>query len=260
MPRMRSGPPVAESSSAAVNSAVRARSMVGSRSQVLAPAELQHGAGVQAAGARGGDLVLLVAAAGDVVLEEPAHAAADVEAGEQGHHREALHGRRQVVAHHLPELVGLALEAERRALDLLVVLELELEQLDHLDGRARRAGDGDAGVLVGREHLLDRPVADEVARRGPAVAREHHTVEVADRHHGGAVGDAQLGTDGLGQRGAGHRRPAEELGEVGAGVLARSEEGHAHGRAGYRLFPPVPDPEAHGVNCPGGGAPLPCPR
>ena len=45
------------------------------------------------------------------------------------------------------------------ALDLLVVLELQLEQPDHLDGRAGGAGDGDPRVAVGREHLLDRAVA-----------------------------------------------------------------------------------------------------
>ena len=62
----------------------------------------------------------------------------------------------QVVAHHLAELVGLALEAEDGALHLLVVLELELEQLHHLDGRPGGAGDGDAAEAVGREHLLHR--------------------------------------------------------------------------------------------------------
>ena len=101
-------------------------------------------------------VLLLVAAAGDVVLEQPALAAAHVVAGEQRHDAEALHGGRQVVAHHLPELVGLALEAEDGALHLLVVLELELEELHHLDGRARGAGDGDAAEAVGREHLLHR--------------------------------------------------------------------------------------------------------
>jgi hypothetical protein len=34
----------------------------------------------------------------------------------------------QVAADHHRQLVGLALEAQRRALDLLVVLELQLEQ------------------------------------------------------------------------------------------------------------------------------------
>ena len=70
------------------------------------------------------------------------------------------------------QLVGLALEAQRLALDLLVVLELELEEPDHLDGRAGGAGDGHARPAVGGEHLLDRAVADQlpaVARRSPAI-------------------------------------------------------------------------------------------
>ena len=71
------------------------------------------------------------------------------------------------------ELVGLALEAEDRALHLLVVLELELEQLHHLDGRTGRAGDGDPAEAVGGEHLLHRLVGDAgcptVARRSPAI-------------------------------------------------------------------------------------------
>jgi hypothetical protein len=38
------------------------------------------------------------------------------------------------------------------------VLELELEELDHLHRRSGRAGDGDTGPAVGREDLLDRAV------------------------------------------------------------------------------------------------------
>ena len=44
----------------------------------------------------------------------------------------------EVAADHQGEPVGLALEGERGALDLLVVLELDLEQADHLDRDARR--------------------------------------------------------------------------------------------------------------------------
>ena len=140
--------------------------------QPLAEPELHDGAGVQDAAAGLDVVLLLVATAGDVVLEQPALAAPHVVAGEQRHDAEPLHGGRQVVAHHLPELVGLALEAEDGALHLLVVLELELEQLHHLDGRAGRAGDGDAAEAVGREHLLHLLVADpvaRVARRSPAI-------------------------------------------------------------------------------------------
>ena len=94
----------------------------------------------------------------------------------------------QVLAHHLGQLVGLALEREGRALDLLVVLELDLEQADHLDRHAGRPGDGHGRVAVGREDLLHGVVGDDVARRGPAVARHHDAVGVAQGHHRGAVG------------------------------------------------------------------------
>ena len=105
-----------------------------------------------------------------------------------GHDGQALHGQGQVLADHLGQLVGLALQGERGALDLLVVLELDLEEADHLDRHARRPGDGDGGVAVGREDLLHGVVGDDVARRGAAVAGHHHAVGVAQGHHGGAVG------------------------------------------------------------------------
>ena len=136
----------------------------------------------------GGDVVLLlVAAAGDVVGEQPAGAPAQVVAGEDRHDDHALHRRRKVAAHHHRQLVGLALQAQRRALDLLVVLELQLEQLDHLHRRAGGAGDGHAAEAVGLHDLLHAAVADEVAAGGPAVAGHHHAVGEAHRHAGGRV-------------------------------------------------------------------------
>ena len=56
-----------------------------------------------------------------------------VVAGEERHHREALHGRGQVAPHHLAEWLALPSRRARLALDLLVVLELDLEELHHLD-------------------------------------------------------------------------------------------------------------------------------
>ena len=41
------------------------------------------------------------------------------------------------------------------------------------------------------EHLLDAPAGDRVARGGAAVAGHHHAAVVADREHGGAVGDLE---------------------------------------------------------------------
>ena len=94
------------------------------------------------------------------------------------------------------QLVGLALEAERRALDLLVVLELELEQLDHLHGRAGGAGDGDAassgrpGTTFSIVRWLIR-----LPRRGPPVAGHDHAVGVA---HGDARWCAWVMVSGVG--------------------------------------------------------------
>ena len=121
---------------------------------------------------------------------------------------------------HLAELVGLALEREGLALDLLVVLELHLEQLHHLDRRPGGTGDGDAGVVVGREHLLDAPAGDGVSRGGAPVARHHHAAVVADRDHGGAVGDLE--------RRATRRCVEARTGEVVGGDAAQQvDEGRA---------------------------------
>ena len=87
------------------------------------------------------EVALLVPAAGDVVGEDATLAAAQVVPREEGHDDQALHGARQVLAHHLGQLVRLALEAQRHALDLLVVLELELEEANHVEREARRACD-----------------------------------------------------------------------------------------------------------------------
>jgi hypothetical protein len=123
-----------------------------------------------------------------------------------------------VAPDHLAELVGLALQRQLGALHLLVVLELELEQLHHLDRRPGGAGDGDARVAVGGEHLLHVAVRDEVAGGGPAVARHHHAVGEADGDHGGAV-------DGLERRGPG--RGGREVGPGGrfSGAGEHAEEG-----------------------------------
>src|SRR4051794_14094312 len=104
---------------------------------VVAVQLLQRTAREDAAGADGVEAVLLVAAAGDVVREDPAGLAGlvgvEVVAGKQWHDGEALHGHREVVADEQRQAVGLALEAEGRAFDLLVVLELDLEQAHELD-------------------------------------------------------------------------------------------------------------------------------
>ena len=103
-----------------------------------------------------------------------------------------------------------------RALDLLVVLELDLEQPDHLDGEAGRAGDADGGVLVGREDLLDVALGDEVAHRGAPVAGHHHAAGEGRRDDRGAVRREVTGMPWGTARRAGSRSgawPAQEVGE-----------------------------------------------
>ena len=130
---------------------------------------------------------LLVAAAGDVVGEDPALVVVQVVAGEQRHDGQALHGHAEVGADQGGEAVGLAVHRQRRALDLLVVLELGLEQPDHLDGEAGGAGDPDGGELVGREDLLDVALGDDVAHRGPPVTGHHHAAGEGGGDDRGAV-------------------------------------------------------------------------
>ena len=192
----------------------------------VGPARLDPVAGVHAARTLTLVVVLLVATAGDVVGEHAAALAVLVVAGEQRHDREALHRGRQVGAHQHAELVRLAFEAQHLALHLLVVLELGLEQLDHLDRRPGRARDRDTGEVVGREHLVDAPVRDRVAGGRPTVAGHHHAVGVADRDDGGAVRE-------VGERARPRRSGArqlvrahlpEELGERRTGVGTRGKQ------------------------------------
>ena len=112
-----------------------------------------------------------------------------VVAGEQRHDREPLHRHAEVAADQRGQPVGLAVEGQRGALDLLVVLELDLEQPDQLDGQPGRAGDADAGELVGREDLLDVALGDDVAHRRPTVAGHHDAVAERRSDDRGAVRD-----------------------------------------------------------------------
>jgi hypothetical protein len=127
---------------------------------------------------------------GHVIGEDSPGPAGQVESGKERHHGEALHRHGQMFAHHLAELVGLALEAEDHPFNLLVVLELGLEQADHLDGRSGGTGNGHSRIAVGRKHLLHGPVGDGVSLGGPAVAGHDHAVGVAEGDNGGAVAEA----------------------------------------------------------------------
>ena len=159
--------------------------------QPAAPGLLQRVLGEQRAGADGGVAALLVVPAGDVVAEDAARGHArggvEVEAGEQRDDGQALHGGTEVPADHRGEAVRLAVEGHGEPLDLLVVLELDLVQPDHLDGDARGAGDPDDAVGVGRVHLLDVAGGDQVAHRGAAVAAHEDAALVGDRDDRRAV-------------------------------------------------------------------------
>ena len=155
-----------------------------------------------------------------------------VEPAEQRHDHEALHGHGEVLAHHLAELVGLALEAEGHALDLLVVLELGLEELDHLDRRPGGAGDGDRRVPVGGKDLLHGAMGDDVALGGAAVSCHHHAVGEAQRHHRGAVRHGRDRAAGCcpvdTSNGWDRSRAADQGGETGPRVLPGRKERQTH--------------------------------
>jgi hypothetical protein len=121
---------------------------------------LERTAGEHRAGAdRVEAQLLLVAAAGGVERDDPPGRrrvrGVRVVPGEQRDDDEALQGGAEVPADHRGQLVRLAVERQRHALDLLVVLELDGEQPHHLDRDAGRPGDPDGGERVGDEHLLD---------------------------------------------------------------------------------------------------------
>ena len=142
--------------------------------------------------------VLLVPPAGRVIAEDPAGPGVLVVAGEQRHDHEALHGCAEIPPDHGGQPVGLALQGQRPALQLLVVLELDLEQPDQLDADAGHPGDPHAGELVAAEHLLDVTLRDHVPGHGPAVARHHDAALAPGGHDRGAVRQA-------GRRPAGRR-------------------------------------------------------
>ena len=135
-------------------------------------------------------------------------------------------------AHHPPELVRLAVEAERATLDLLVVLELELEELHHLDRRPSGPGDAHGGVVVGGEHLLDPTVADEVAGGGTPVAGHEHAAVVAHRDHGGAVRDVDAARERHARDRSSEAGILYERGEVRSGVALGWVQRQRHERRG----------------------------
>ena len=177
---------------------------------------------------------LLVEAAGDVEAEDPAGlgrvGGVQVVPGEERDDGEALHRGAEVVADHRGEPVRLAVEREHRALDLLVVLQLDLEQPDQLDADAGRAGDADQRVRVGGVDLLDVAAGDQVAHGGPAVAGHDHAVGVGQRDDRGGVRSGR-------HRAVGRQRPpaGQQLGRVAGEVLGEGRRAGAVEKAGRRL-------------------------
>ena len=180
---------------------------------MIVETDLDHRAGMQAA-RTGGDVVpLLVAAAGGVVVPQPTGLATQVVASEDRYHDHALHRRGRLPRTIVDSWFALPSRLSDVAFDLLVVLELELEQPDHLHRRACGAGDGHAAVPVGLDDLLHRAMRDQVARRRPPVARHHDAVVVRQRNAG---------------RGVRHRQcvsGADAAATVGARPMRRSSSG-----------------------------------
>ena len=108
-------------------------------------------------------------------------------AREKRHDDEPLHGHRQILADHLGELVGLPLELEGFALDLLVMLELYAQYPSHFDGGARGPRDGHERMVVSRVHLLDVAGRDAVAFGREPISRHHHAVGELEGEHGRTV-------------------------------------------------------------------------
>ena len=130
------------SSSAASISASMATRSASSRLHVALAALLQRVARVLAAGALGEVVGLLVAPAGDVVLEEPARRRparrSPRRSGRPRGPASPSAGSSRII---WPSLLALPSREQVLALDLLVVLELGLEEAGHLHGGAGRARD-----------------------------------------------------------------------------------------------------------------------
>jgi hypothetical protein len=121
----------------------------------------------------------------------------DVESDQQRHRSQSLHRRTQIAPNHRRQLVGLAVEGERHALDLLVVLEFDSEQTNQFDCDTRSSGNARSGVLVGDVDLLHVTVGDQIALSGAPITGDQHPARVGEgddrrpvRSDAGLVGGA----------------------------------------------------------------------
>src|SRR5215469_4189806 len=137
--------------------------------QLLQRATREHRAGADRV-----EPLLFVTSAGDVVAEDTADALVGVVAREDRHDDQPLHRAAEVGTYDAGQPIGLAFQRERPALDLLVMLELDLKQPDKVNAYPGHAGDPDTGVLVAAEDLLDIPLRNHAAGGRPPVADHHH--------------------------------------------------------------------------------------
>ena len=107
------------------------------------------------------------------------------------------------------------------------MFQLELEEFHHLDRRARGTGDCDTAVPVGREDLLERAVADQVARGSATVAGQEHAIGEADRNAGRAVA-VVVGVERTVDRCGRDSARCEQPVEVGARIVLDAEQREIH--------------------------------
>jgi hypothetical protein len=137
-------------------------------------------------------LLLLIAAAGHVVGKQPSHTRRGVEACKQRNDGQPLHGHGEVAADHRAEPVGFAVEAQQRAFNFFVVLQLDLEQPGKVYRDAGRPGDAENRVLVRGKDLLDVPAGDDVAHGGAAVTGHDDAACIRHGHNRGGVRHLQV--------------------------------------------------------------------
>ncbi|KDQ05190.1 hypothetical protein EN35_09260 [Rhodococcus qingshengii] len=106
---------------------------------------------------------------------------------EQWHNRQTLHRCSEISSNHRRKSIGLAVEREWDAFDLLVMFELDREEPDQFDCDPGRTGNTRSRVVVRDVHLLHVTAGDEIAHRRSAITREQNTTRIADRDDGGAV-------------------------------------------------------------------------
>ena len=70
----------------------------------------------------------------------------------------------------------------------------EFVKANHLGSGTGHAGDCDARVVVGAEHLLDAPARDLRTARCASIPGKDDAVRVPEGHDGGAVGELELGS------------------------------------------------------------------